>query len=222
MKTKKEILESIFRHLVSIGQIKNQQDIVDKIKGNKSNVSAAFNGNKKYLTDGLLKKINKSFDDIFSSSWIETGTGSMLNSESEPIINHEQRGVPYYDVDFIGGFDNVENSQLSEPTYFIDFKEYNNADYWVNVTGQSMHPLISHGDIISIRELKDWNTYILLGEIYAIVTDEYRTVKKVRKSERGDDFYKLVPINAEFDEQDIPKSIVRKVFQVQGTAKKIF
>jgi len=55
-----------------------------------------------------------------------------------------------------------------------------------------------------------------------VVTDEYRTVKKVRKSGKGDDYIRLVPLNLEFDEQDIPKSIIRKVFQVLGTAKKIF
>lgn len=141
---------------------------------------------------------------------------------TDTIINYENRGVPYYDVDFIGGYDLVINDKTSTPSYYIDFQQYNKADHWVNITGHSMEPLISHGDIIAIRELEDWNTYFLSGEIYVVVTDEYRTVKKVRNSKKGDDYFRLIPLNTEFDEQDIPKSIIRKVFQVLGTAKKIF
>ena len=85
-----------------------------------------------------------------------------------------------------------------------------------------MEPLISHGDMIALKKIEDWPNYILYGEVYGIVTSEYRTVKKVRKSVKGEDYLRLVPVNPEFDEQDIPKSIVRGVFQIIGCAKRIF
>jgi hypothetical protein len=131
-------------------------------------------------------------------------------------------GVPYYDVDFIAGFDGVENDQTVNPAYYIQFPQYAKADSWVNATGHSMQPLINHGDMIAIKKLEDWDTYLLYGEVYAIVTNEYRTIKYVRKSAKGDEYLRLIPANGEFDEQDIPKSVVRGVFQILGCAKRIF
>lgn len=182
------------------------------------------------LSRNAIESILNFYTDI-ENVWLLTGEGEMLKPSSnvlespnppKQIVNNEKRGIPYYDVDFIGGYDLVENDQTIAPAYYIDFPEYNDADQWINMTGKSMEPTIWHSDKIAIRELKDWNTYLLYGEIYALVTEQYRTVKILRKSKLGDDFIKLVPINSEFDEQDIPKSIVKKVFSVLGTAKKLF
>lgn len=178
-----------------------------------------------------LEAILKSFPEL-NRDWLLYGEGEMLKpTEKEPEIEEPQytisqdnknNGVPYYDVDFIGGFDLVENDQTLIPTYRINFAQYNNADSWVNISGHSMEPQIGHGDIIALKELYDWEDYVLYGEVYAIVTDQYRTVKRINKSAEGKEYLKLVPINKDFDEQDIKKSIVRKVYQVLGCAKKIF
>ena len=131
-------------------------------------------------------------------------------------------GVPYYNVDFIGGFDLVLNDQTVVPEYYIDFKKYNSADCWCNVTGHSMEPEINPGDIIALKELEDWRTYMPAGEIYGIVTTEHRTIKKVRPSDR-EGYIRLIPINRspEYTEQDIPISIIIKVYKVLGCVKRL-
>lgn len=134
------------------------------------------------------------------------------------ITNH---GVPYYNVDFIGGFDLVENDQTTTPDYYIDFQKYNSADCWCNVTGHSMEPSISHGDIIALKEIIDWRIFLPFGEIYAIVTSEHRTIKKVTGSLNPEKFL-LIPLNSstEFQPQEIPISIIMKVYKVLGCVKK--
>lgn len=87
-------------------------------------------------------------------------------TETEPVISYTV-GVPYYNVDFIGGFDIVLNDQTTKPEYLIDFKKYNEATCWCNVTGHSMEPEITHGDIIALKKLKIclsflWVKYMLL------------------------------------------------------------
>ena len=158
-----------------------------------------------------------------NAGWLLTGEGDMLKTTpSSYSVSATHRGVPYYDVDFIGGFDVVLNHQSRNPAYYLNFPAYNKADAWANITGHSMEPLISHGDMIALKKIEDWQNYILYGEVYGIVTSEYRTVKKVRKSAKGEDYLRLVPVNPEFDEQDIHKSIVLGVFQIIGCAKRIF
>lgn len=145
-----------------------------------------------------------------------------MQEESEAIISCTH-GKPYYNVDFIGGFDVILNDQTVNPDYLINFKKYDDADYWCNITGHSMEPLISNGDIIAIKEMKGWRDFILYGEVYGIITEEMRTVKVVTKSERGDDFLCLVPVNnsMEYKPQDIPIRLITHVFKVLGCMKRL-
>lgn len=158
-----------------------------------------------------------------NSNWLLTGEGEMLKTDSDisnPIKTRNQ-GVPYYNVDFIGGFDLVENDQTTTPDYYIDFQKYNNADCWCNVTGHSMEPSISHGDIIALKEIIDWRVFLPFGEIYAIVTSEHRTIKKVTGSLNPERLL-LIPLNPniEFQPQEIPISIIIRVYKVLGCVKK--
>ncbi len=219
-----ERFKELIDYLILQKYVRNQQEFTEKVKSDKSTVSQ--------IKTGKLNIPNKLFANVCSAfpfiniDWIKTGEGVMLTSEVSTVTqiggHSDKQGTPYYDVDFLGGFEPIANNQSVAPAYYITFPQFDRADCWVNITGQSMEPAISHGDIVAIRELSDWDTYLLFGEIYAIVTDEYRTVKKVRRSSKGDSFLRIVPINKDFDEQDIPKSAIRKVFQVLGATKRIF
>mgnify|MGYP000964984915 CR=1 FL=1 len=132
------------------------------------------------------------------------------------------KGVPYYNIDFICGFDLVLNDQTTKPEYLIDFRKYNDATCWCNVTGHSMEPEINHGDIIALKKIED-PSFLPLGEVYAIVTtNDMRTIKRLGK---GDDkeHYNLIPTNKspEYGVQEIPKKMIRTIFQVLGCMKRL-
>lgn len=129
-------------------------------------------------------------------------------------------GKPYYDVDFIGGFTEILNSQVSVPATNIVIRGFEKADLWCNVTGHSMEPKINHGDIIALRQctLDD----VQYGEIYAVVLDTIRTIKILRKSDDPDKL-RFIPINLQdFDEQEYPKSRILNIFEVIGSISKFF
>lgn len=142
--------------------------------------------------------------------------------ENTPTISYSH-GKPYYNVDFLGGFDIIINDQTINPEYLIDFKKYEDADCWCNISGQSMEPLISNGDIIALKQLHDWREFLLYGEVYGIVTKDMRTVKLVTKSPKGDDYLHLVPVNKseEYQPQDIPVKLITHLFKVLGCMKKL-
>ena len=129
-------------------------------------------------------------------------------------------GTPYYDVDFIGGFDEVFNSQVTIPATNIVIRGFEKASLWCNVTGHSMEPKINHGDIIALRQctLND----IQYGEIYAVVLDTIRTIKILRRSPDPDKL-RFIPINTEdYDEQEFDKSRIVNIFEVIGSISKFF
>lgn len=161
-----------------------------------------------------------------SPEWLLTGNGSMLKTALQEAIAVEpvrsespNKGAPYYDVDFLGGFDLTFNDQTINPEYNIDFKPFNKQGVsWVNITGHSMEPRINHGDIIAIKEcrLED----VQYGEIYAVVLDTIRTVKILRKSNNPDRM-RYVPINEEnYDEQEYDNSRILRIFEVLGNVSR--
>ena len=168
------------------------------------------------MGEGVFLKIIDNCRDI-NSSWLLTGEGEMLRTESEmPSLNQRYEGAPYFNVDFIGGFDLIVNDQTVSPDFYINYPPYNQPGVvWCNLTGHSMEPEISNGDIIALREVTTPIQYLPAGEIYGIVTEEYRTVKRIRLSQK-EGFVRLIPSNKsdEFCEQEIPISMILKVYAV--------
>lgn len=169
----------------------------------------------------------------YSTGWLLTGAGSMLKDDLNGIKTIDEAnpsfmpttsmnpsvGTPYYDVDFIGGFD-VFNSQVNIPATNIVIRGFEKASLWCNVTGHSMEPKINHGDIIALRQctLND----IQYGEIYAVVLDTIRTIKILRRSPDPSKL-RFIPINTEdYDEQEFDKSRIMNVFEVIGSISKFF
>lgn len=167
----------------------------------------------------------------YSPTWLLTGEGSMLRSEQKkakmletPSINQDYSGAPYYNVDFIGGFDLMINDQTINPDYYINYRPFNKEGIlWCNLTGHSMEPELLSGDIIALKELNTPIQYLPAGEIYGIVTEEFRTVKRIRLSQR-EGYVRLIPSNKseEYGEQEIPISMILKVYAVLGSIRKFF
>lgn len=176
-------------------------------------------------TSDILGQIVNIVDDV-NALWLLTGNGTPFsNTEPEnddkPQISFA-KGVPYYNVDFIGGFDIVLNDQTILPEYLIDFKKYNDATCWCNVTGHSMEPEITHGDIIALKKIED-KSFLPLGEVYAIVTTNgMRTIKRLGPS-NDPKCYTLVPTNKspEYGIQELPKDMIEHIFQVLGCMKRL-
>lgn len=76
-----------------------------------------------------------------SLNWLIIGEGPMLKSEAlQPVVNYST-GRPYYNIDFIGGFDLVLNDQTINPEYKIDFaRTIKRAYYGVMSLGIQWNP----------------------------------------------------------------------------------
>jgi len=195
----------------------------------KTGLSNGFLDKNRNVGSDKCEIISNHYTDL-NLSWLITGKGDMLLSgktnlpeKSTPLLSPEsQEGVPYYDVDFSGGFNAIFNNQTLLPDHNIVFEPFKDAQLWCNVTGNSMAEKINHGDIIALKELPNWEENVLFGEIYAVVTEHLRTIKIIRKSDNIDTF-KLVPINTlDFDENEVKKSSILRIFEVLGAIKKFF
>lgn len=165
-----------------------------------------------------LHKIALAFPDL-NADWLLTGEGSMLKDEPQPVISYTS-GVPYYDVDFQLGFDELVPEYRQNPDFLIQMPGYDNATLWCNASGNSMKPEINNGDIVALKKIEDFS-FLPFGDVYAIVTTNgMRTIKRLgRSSQEG--CYRLIPTNKdEYDEQDIPINMLLHVYRVLGCMKR--
>lgn len=191
-----------------------------KVGMNSSNLSRKLNG-KVPITSRDYRLICDSIG--VNKDWLETGAGDKYIGE--PLNGKETMqpvlGVPFYDVEFALGYDELYNDTPNMPTKFISIPGYEKADFWCRASGDSMKPVISNGDIIALKAVEDWQSFLPMNEVYAIMTtNDLRTVKIVRKGS-DDAHFTLHAYNEEFEDQEIPKEAIIKVFKVLGSLKAI-
>ncbi len=127
-------------------------------------------------------------------------------------------GVPYYDVDFECGFDELFPVDNANRECLISMPGFEKATLWCNATGRSMEPEISNGDIIALQKIEDIS-FLPYGNIYAIITaNGLRTIKRLGRSSMPG-HYLLVPANPDYDAQDIPIEMISHVYRVLGSMK---
>lgn len=132
--------------------------------------------------------------------------------------------VPYYDVDFAGGWNSDELFTQHKPSFFITIPDFKRAELACNLIGNSISQRIKSGSIIGLRKVNDWQTYFPTNEVYAVVMqNNLRTVKLVRRAkEKG--FIELVPAplpeynDPPYQTETVPQDYIVEFYQVVATA----
>lgn len=185
-----------------------QQSIANELHVSKAYINALFTG-RTSIGKSTARKLSELYG--ISESWLLTGEGA--------ISKYDGNGIPGYDVDFSCG-NAVMYTDSTAIVGTLWMSEYENATAIVRATGNSMHPLISSGDKVIIKEVENWAENIIFGQIYGIETDgDIRTIKRVRRSsEEG--IIILEPINKEeYDSTPIKAAHITRMWLVLGCIK---
>lgn len=79
---RKEQLGIIYDYLRSKGIVHTKKEFAQKLGMNYSNISNAFGGSEKSLTDSLfISRVGSTFSDVFNKEWLKTGEGPMLKTD---------------------------------------------------------------------------------------------------------------------------------------------
>lgn len=175
---------------------------------------------KQKLFVSVFEKIsNKS---LLKEDGLNTKEGLMRSNE---IIESAQLGVPYYDVDFAGGWNSEELFVNQLPTFNITSPDFQKAEFACNLIGNSISRRIPHRAIIGLREIQDWEIYFPTNEIYAVLMkNELRTVKVVKRGKSKESIILIPDPLPEYNQtgyepEEVPISFVSKFFQVVAWAQ---
>ena len=101
--------------------------------------------------------------------------------------------VPFYEVDFTGGFTSPEMFYEVKPSVVISSPSFAGADFACVLIGNSMSRRIKNGSVIGLKKIEEWWEYFPTNEIYAVVTKNWlRTVKIVKRSKK-EGYIDLIP-----------------------------
>lgn len=175
------------------------------------------------LSMDTVEKFYSTYPEI-NPEWLLTGRGNMLksdneNKESSIIIHHgdrktrdkiiESQEIPLYDLEATAGLVELfKGGKAAQVLETIKIPNLPSCDGALSVTGDSMYPLLKSGDIVLYKQIPVNPDSIFFGEMYllGVMVDEFEemiTVKYVQKSDKGDDYVKLVSLNQHHQSKDI-------------------
>lgn len=213
----------VYDHLRNVGVVHTKKELAEKIGFEQTNLSSAFSGSHKYLTDGLFERIGAAFPDMFNKNWLLTGEGEMLKATESDLPEKYQIdsevGVPFYDINVTASITESFNDVKEKPSYKINVPFLNDCTAAFPVYGDSMLPAYRPGDTVIVKQITNRDA-LLWGEVYLVITnancDNMRTIKRVYISEDRQN-YILRATNPEFaGDTLVPCDDVIGLFLVKG------
>lgn len=135
----------------------------------------------------------------------------------------EMQEVPLYDLEATAGLQELFDSGKSQRILdTIKIPNLPKCDGALRITGDSMYSLLKSGDIILFKQTSVEN--IFYGEMYLLSIkidhwEEYVTVKFVQKSDKGDDFVKLVSQNQHHQPKDVDIKHIQAIAMIKASIR---
>lgn len=165
-------IQNVFSYMRGCGMAKTQTDIAERMKASRSNVSAALNGDEKFLTDNFLRRLNKAYGGLFNDEWLISGTGNMLASDDEePFerIGSDAKLLPLLPISAMGGTLNDFVVSVKEQDCEKIVSPIKDVDFAITVSGDSMAPEYPSGSICLIKKINE-KAFIDWGKVYVLDT----------------------------------------------------
>lgn len=170
-----------------------------------------------------------------NSAWLLTGEGDMLLSSpgnnqgltkdeprtNQPTTCHTQAGIPLIPVDAVAGFNGIDSPTIQIhdcQRYLVPEFQQLNAEFMIRVSGSSMYPKYSSGDILACRKLTSYH-FIQWGKIYVIDSEQGAMVKRLFPCDEDADYVICKSDNPNYPPFELPKTEIRSLSIVLGAIR---
>lgn len=195
-----------------------------------SGISNGVLDKKSGLSMETVEKFYSTFPEI-NPEWLLTGNGSMLK-EKEPTrvylhdnIDEEDNAVdniiPLIPIGAMAGSGTGEIKIAKRDIidgYVIPEFTQRGVEYIIRVSGSSMYPKYSSGDLLGCKTVTDLS-FFQWGKIYVLDTDQGPMVKRLFPVPNNDDLLECRSDNKEYPPFPISKSSIYKVAIVIGVLR---
>jgi len=190
-----------------------QEEIARRFGVSKQAINSLINGRKPFGKQNAIKWANE-FG--LNAAWLLTGEGEMIKQSTKEVVEIVENGTPVYNIDATCG-------DLSRPIVFteehiighVNLQNVSPTAAIIRANGDSMEPHIKDGDWIAVREVFNLKE-IYYGQVYLVITDEYRMLKYLRKDKDEQHYVILRSENEKYDDIRLAKTSIRNLFIVEN------
>lgn len=220
-----------FDYLKKHNKIDSQVQLADIIGTDKSGVSDLKAGRKKISLDHM-RSMKKKYPELNLEWFIGEDNEMLLQNEQSIATNQEfvlktdrrydSQDIPIYELSAAASLTTVFNGH---PNILGHLKIPNmpKSDGALYVTGDSMYPLLKSGDIAIYKQINDLHDGIVYGEMHIISVvidgDLTTVIKFIQKSEKGDEWLRLVSQNSYHAPRDVHFSKVKAAALIKGSVR---
>ena len=164
-----EFINNVFEQARAAKMVKTRADFADALEINRSSLSAAMNGDDRYLTENLLKKVRAYYETYLSDCVSAVPRGTL------PVIPTEAMAGT------LGEFEDSVHAYECERM----ISPIKGADYAIKVCGDSMSPEIPNGSQILIKKIWE-EEFIEWGKIFCLDTRNGAVIKRIYPTDNPD------------------------------------
>lgn len=151
-----------------------------------------------------------------------TNVGNRNYVRGQEVSNSEEQqtaGIPLIPFDFIAGYGEDSPGISLNDCQKYNIPEFENigAEFLVRVSGSSMYPKYSNGDILACKKIRDI-LFFQWGKIYVIDSSQGQIIKRVFPHD-SEEMIMLVSENEKYPPFPIPKSDIRSLSIVVGAVR---
>lgn len=178
-------LLKLFNYLKDMREINSQRDFCTKM-----GLSDAFFTEIKMGRSGIspdkLQNIQEEYK--IYQEWLikggyppfEINTSIVSDSNEEYEKNSSRKPIPLIPISAMAGFYNGSMQVLIHDCEHYVIPAFEDADFLINVKGDSMVPKYSSGDIVACKKLPI-DTFFQWNKVYVLDTDQGALIKRIKK-----------------------------------------
>ena len=163
--------------------------------------------------------------------WMFNDSGPMKMSKKEPLIsaanefilkNDNSERVPLYDMKAAANLVRLFEGHESIIDY-ITIPNLTKSDGALHITGDSMYPLLKSGDIVIYKRVSNIEDGIFYGEMYLLSInidgEDTTVVKYIQKSDKGEQYIKLVSQNTHHSSKDVHLKYIKAIALIKASIR---
>ena len=223
-----------------------KQDVLNRLKEayniQKDTELAALLGVSKSTLSNWSSRNTIDYDKVFSLcehiniDWLLTGRGSMLKTDTTPLMGDQdspkeeddrpvaihtdnpKEGIPLIPINAMAGAMMGEQTVMEYECERYVVPLFKGAEFLIPVKGSSMYPKYSSGDIVACKRIPMTDIFFQWNKVYVLDTNQGALIKRIKKGSDAEHIL-IVSDNKDYEPFELPIRCINNVAIVIGVIR---
>lgn len=172
----------------------------------------------------------------YSADWLLTGRGSMLKTDTTPLMGDQdspkeeddrpvaihtdnpKEGIPLIPINAMAGAMMGDQTVMEYECERYVVPLFKGAEFLIPVKGSSMYPKYSSGDIVACKRVPMTDLFFQWNKVYVLDTNQGALIKRIKKGSDAEHIL-IVSDNKDYEPFELPIRCINNVAIVIGVIR---